>query len=179
MQNPSLVGRRYLVVEDNYLIASALADLLVAHGAAVCGPVFNLLDAAAALDGADDLDGGLLDIDVHGQTSYGRCDALEERGVPCLFVTAFTAEHIPAAYAHVPRLEKPVGGGCGPCCPPGIECWFCAGVASARSATAPHQGDFAVGLQASEEHLSFVFKANRMPRSLSAKGHTTATKHHW
>lgn len=57
------------------------------------------------------MDGALLDIDVHGQTSYGIFEALEERGVPCVFVTAFTAEHIPAAYAHVPRLEKPMGSG--------------------------------------------------------------------
>ncbi|UPG96578.1 response regulator [Luteibacter aegosomatissinici] len=111
MQTPALVGRRYLVLEDDYLIASALADLLVSQGAEVCGPVSNLVDAAAALKGEGDLDGALLDIDVHGQTSYGIFDALEQRGVPCLFVTALSVERIPAAYAHVPRLEKPMGGG--------------------------------------------------------------------
>lgn len=111
MQSPALVGRRYLVLEDDYLIAGALADLLVSQGAEVCGPVSNLADAAAALQGADDLDGALLDIDVYGQVSYGILEALEERGIPCVFVTAFTAEHIPAAYSHVRRLEKPMGSG--------------------------------------------------------------------
>jgi hypothetical protein len=51
MQNPALVGRRYFVLEDDYLIASALADLLASQGAEVCGPVSNLADAAAALRG--------------------------------------------------------------------------------------------------------------------------------
>jgi CheY-like chemotaxis protein len=51
---------------------------------------------------------GLLDIDLHGQEIYPVADALIEAGSPIIFTTGLDRAAMPAAYQHVPHLDKPV-----------------------------------------------------------------------
>lgn len=104
-----LAGRRYLVLEDDYLIATALADMLMSQGASVAGPVASVIDAGHLLEKADRLDGAIVDINVAGTVAYGIVELLEERGVPCIFVTGYKASGIPERFSHIPCIEKPTG----------------------------------------------------------------------
>ena len=103
----SLTGYRVLVVEDEYFIADDLRSALERCGAEVAGPVGCPGEATALLDGDAPIHLAVLDIDLHGEPAYGLAETLRERGVPFVFATGYGADFIPAAYAAVPRWEKP------------------------------------------------------------------------
>ena len=108
LQSDALKGRRLLVVEDEYLIAADLADVLTGQGANVIGPAGSIKDALDMLATERQLDGAILDINVRGERVYPVADALRARGVPFVFATGYDSWVIPDAFANVPRLEKPV-----------------------------------------------------------------------
>jgi len=101
-----LRGLRILVAEDALMIADLIAEGLEAEGCRVLGPVPRV-DEGVALAGAEQLDGALLDIDLHGEASYPIAAVLLERQVPFVFLTGYTEKALPAAYHDVPRLAKP------------------------------------------------------------------------
>lgn len=108
MRDRSLSGRRILVVEDEYLVATALADDLSDAGAEVLGPAPSVAQALELIDGAAQLDIGVLDINLAGEPVYPVADALAARGVPFVLVTGYDGHAIPERYRDAPRLEKPV-----------------------------------------------------------------------
>lgn len=105
----SLRGRRILIVEDDYVIAADIADMLGKAGAEPVGPVGWEDEALAlAMDANQALDLAILDIDLHGHASYRIADALIARGIPLVFTTGFSTEALELHYRHYPKLEKPV-----------------------------------------------------------------------
>ena len=106
----ALAGRRVLVVEDDYMIAMDMAEMLQSAGATVIGPVGDIAQAAALLDrSAPAPDLAILDLDLLGSPSYPIADLLVARGVPFVFTTGYSAEAIALPYRSHARLEKPVG----------------------------------------------------------------------
>jgi CheY-like chemotaxis protein len=103
-----LRGHRLLVVEDEYLVASDLAQALEDRGVQVVGPAGSIEEALALVALEDHIDGAVLDINLRGQLAYPVADALRARGVPFVFATGYEAWIIPVAYADVPRVDKPV-----------------------------------------------------------------------
>jgi len=103
---PTLRGLRILVAEDALMIADLIAEGLEAEGCRVVGPVPRV-EEGVALAEHEQLDGALLDIDLHGEVSYPIAAVLVERHVPFAFLTGFTEKVLPAAYHDVPRLAKP------------------------------------------------------------------------
>ncbi|MHC2019970.1 response regulator [Methylobacterium sp. CM6247] len=106
-----LKGLRLLIVEDEYTIASDLADALEAAGATAVGPTSSIAEALALVEAEQNLHGAVLDINLNGELVYPVADALRARSVPFVFATGYDARVIPAAYAEVPRYEKPVDTG--------------------------------------------------------------------
>ncbi len=103
-----LTGRRILIVEDEYFVADDLANDLRRMGAEVIGPVGNVAEALALVGSTPDLDGAVLDINLHGQMSYPVAALLLTAGTPFLFATGYDAWTVDDAYRHVARYEKPV-----------------------------------------------------------------------
>ena len=103
-----LDGRRMLVVEDDYLIASTLVRALEDHGAEVVGPAASVQEALELMAAEARLDAAVLDINLAGDRVYKVADALRARSVPFAFATGYDDWIIPDAYAGVPRMEKPV-----------------------------------------------------------------------
>ncbi len=101
--------KRVLVVEDEYIIAADLADALTALGIAVIGPVSSVAKAMAMIDG-EQLDGAILDINLHGDAVYPVADILAARGIPFVFATGYDRTAIEPGYEKFPRCEKPVEG---------------------------------------------------------------------
>src|SRR4051794_11661088 len=65
-----LDGRHILVVEDDYLVAEILCELLADAGAAVLGPIGWANEALAYVElHAGELDGAILDVNLHGEAS--------------------------------------------------------------------------------------------------------------
>jgi CheY-like chemotaxis protein len=103
-----LSGRRVLVVEDEWIIATDLERSLRKCGAAVVGPMPTLDRAQALLAAEPDLDGAVVDVNLHGQMAYPLADTLERLGIPFVFATGYDAATVPERYAHVPLCSKPV-----------------------------------------------------------------------
>jgi len=102
--------RRILVVEDDLLVATLLAEILESVGWQVVGPVAHLataLDAAAS----EDFDAAVLDVNLRGQTVYPVAEVLDARRVPFAFVTSYSREALPPLFCGRPHLGKPFAPG--------------------------------------------------------------------
>ncbi len=98
--------QRILVVEDEFLVATHIADILEEDGFAVVGPVGSLRDAVA-LAAREELDGALLDINIVGGRVDDVADILDRRGVPFMFVTAYGRDPLPKAFPGAALVNKP------------------------------------------------------------------------
>ncbi|WP_294394663.1 response regulator [uncultured Sphingomonas sp.] len=96
-----------LIVEDDYFIASDLADGFAEAGFVIEGPVPSLAEALAVAERGQ-VGGALLDIDLNGEKVWEVADALIERGIPVVFVTGYDRESIPDRYLDVPLCLKPI-----------------------------------------------------------------------
>lgn len=103
-----LSGMRFLVVEDEPLIAIAVASVLEGAGAEVMRTVGTHREALHTIDNAD-FDAALLDANLHGKPVDDVAAALERRNVPFLFVTGYGQEGLPQAFRHHPVVAKPFG----------------------------------------------------------------------
>jgi CheY-like chemotaxis protein len=104
--NEHLRGRRVLVVEDEYLLATDLAEHFQDLGVKVIGPAATLGDAIALVE-ANEIEGAVLDINIRGERVYPVADLLIERQVPFVFTSGYSCELEPDAYASIPRCIKP------------------------------------------------------------------------
>lgn len=109
MSDPTthLVGRRVLIVEDEYLIAMELERWLENAGAEVAGPVPNVKQALALID-ALPLDAAILDVNLKGEAVYTVADSLRDRDVPYVFATGEVEIANRSDYRSRPKLEKPI-----------------------------------------------------------------------
>ena len=101
-----LEGIRVLVVEDEFLVATLIEDMLLAAGCVVAGPIPRLSEALDAADRGT-FDAAVLDVNLGGDRVYPVADALSRRNVPFVFVTGYGASVLPGEYAECPRLCKP------------------------------------------------------------------------
>ncbi len=107
-QDITLAGRRILVVEDEFLVAEYLGEILRSAGADVLGPVGRVAEALEFLRGnPGPLDAVVLDVNLHGQPSFPIADELIRLGVRFVFTTGYDSGAIDAAYRAYPRCEKP------------------------------------------------------------------------
>lgn len=103
----SLDGQRVLIVEDRYLIASNLAEAVSRMGGQVVGPARNL-EAATELMDREPVEIALLDVNLEGEMVFPLAKALDDRGVPIVFLTGYDAEVLPKPWRGRPNLTKPV-----------------------------------------------------------------------
>jgi len=102
----ALEGVRVLVVEDEYLVAALIEQILESAGCIVMGPVARVPEALDAVD-HDDYDAAVLDVNLAGERINPVADALSERDVPFMFVTGYGANALPSEYAERPHIGKP------------------------------------------------------------------------
>jgi DNA-binding NarL/FixJ family response regulator len=101
-----LSGKRILVVEDEYFIASDLKNALCGEEAIVIGPAADLERGLTLLEEAVP-DAAILDVNLEGSDSYPIAKLLAERGIPFLFLTGYDSWSLPEPYRAYPRLAKP------------------------------------------------------------------------
>jgi DNA-binding response OmpR family regulator len=102
----ALKGVRVLVVEDEYLVAVLIEEMLEAAGCVVTGPIPRVPDALDAVD-RDTYDAAVLDINLGGERIDPVAEALSRRKVPFIFVTGYSTTGLPGEYAERPRICKP------------------------------------------------------------------------
>lgn len=99
---------RVMLVEDEFLIAHAVSELLESAGATVLGPYPSMQPAMAALDEGIPPDAAILDVNLAEQRVFALADRLIELRVPIVFTTGYDASTLPERYAGIPCLQKPV-----------------------------------------------------------------------
>jgi two-component SAPR family response regulator len=102
----ALEGVRVLVVEDEYLVAILIEEILKSAGCIVRGPIPRLPDALDAVD-HDDYDAAVLDVNLAGERIDPVAQALSRRKVPFVFVTGYGEGVLSEEFAERPRLCKP------------------------------------------------------------------------
>lgn len=102
----ALKGVRVLVVEDEFLVATLIEDMLESAGCVVSGPIPRVAEALDAVD-RDSYDAAVLDVNIGGYRIDPVADALSRRNVPFMFVTGYSTGAVPAGFAERPRLCKP------------------------------------------------------------------------
>ena len=107
MNEPGLAGRRILIVEDNFIIAAALARILKAHGAELIGPAGTVSNALALIADNELIDGAALDVNLAGEMVYPVASALRAKNVPIVFMTGYDDDSIASGYTDFPCVQKP------------------------------------------------------------------------
>jgi ActR/RegA family two-component response regulator len=107
-QTTTLRGRRLLIVEDEYTVATDLARAFEEVGVDVVGPAGSVKEALKLLAEAGDIDGAVLDVKLCDEQVFPVADVLMDRGIPFVFATGYESWVIPPGYAAFPRCEKPV-----------------------------------------------------------------------
>ena len=83
-----------LVVEDEFLLALDIEEILGDLGFHVLGPVGFLSQALEAIEAAR-FDVALLDVNLHdGENSYRAADVLTKRGIPFALMTAYDGSQL-------------------------------------------------------------------------------------
>ena len=105
---PGFNTLRVLVVEDVFLIAEEISDMLEGAGCDIVGPSARVSDALRLASQAA-IDGAILDVNINGEDCYPVADALIERRLPFIFVTGYDdPAALPDPYRGYPRLAKPI-----------------------------------------------------------------------
>jgi PAS domain S-box-containing protein len=99
--------KRVLLVEDEPLVSMMLADMLSDFGHKVDGPYNRVSDAILAAK-SNNLQAGILDVNLGGEKTYVVADILTDRKIPFVFVTGYGPDSIVPAFAHSPVLQKPI-----------------------------------------------------------------------
>lgn len=107
MTGKKLVGLKIMVVEDEYLVALDLKQMIESLGATVLGPIAR---ATPALEMArrQQLDGALLDVSLVGETSVIVAEELLARGIPVILTSGYDISALPIRLQGLPYLPKPV-----------------------------------------------------------------------
>jgi CheY-like chemotaxis protein len=101
-----LEGAKVLVVEDEFLVAALIEDILKDAGCLVLGPIPRIAEAIDAVE-HDTYDAAILDVNLAGDRIDPVADALSRRNVPFMFVTGYNIGAMPGGHTHRPRLCKP------------------------------------------------------------------------
>lgn len=102
----ALEGKKILVVEDEFLVATLLQDILESAGCTVSGPIARVPEALDAVD-HETYDAAVLDVNLGGDRIDPVADALSRQNIPFMFVTGYGTTGLPGDYAARPRLCKP------------------------------------------------------------------------
>ena len=104
----ALAGLRILVVEDEFLVAMLVEEMLQDLHCEIVGPISTLEEALATVR-QNHLDGALLDANLNGKNSSPVADELMGHEVPFVLVTGYGGHKAdPPVLTRAPRVRKPI-----------------------------------------------------------------------
>ena len=96
---------RILIVEDEFLIATTLEEMLIEQGHEIIG-IAPTLQEGVRMASDPACQGALLDLNLNGEKSLPIADILQKRGVPFVYTTGY-GDSIASMAGDVPILSKP------------------------------------------------------------------------
>jgi DNA-binding NtrC family response regulator len=104
--SPASSGKTILIVEDEYLVAKELREIVRETGATALGPFARLAPAQQAAR-TSNISGAILDVTLGLETVFPLADELLARGVPFILQTGYGTTMLPERFRAVARIEKP------------------------------------------------------------------------
>src|SRR5215813_9941543 len=101
-----ILGRKVLIVEDDFLEAEDMRDAVESIGGVVIGPALSV-DTALGLLEEGPPDVALLDVLVFRMSSVSIAERLLQLHVPFVVVTAYPRERLPPPLDSGPYVRKP------------------------------------------------------------------------
>jgi CheY-like chemotaxis protein len=101
-----ILGRKVLIVEDDFLEAEDMRDAVESIGGIVVGPALSVDTALGLLEGGLP-DVALLDVLVFRMSSVSIAERLAQFHVPFVVVTAYPRERLPPPLDTGPYVRKP------------------------------------------------------------------------
>ncbi len=102
----ALEGKRVLVIEDDYYLATDDAATIEEAGGTVVAFTADANEARALME-HEQIDCALVDINLGYGPVFETAQALRDHHVPFIFTTGYDAAAIPQEFRNVVRLEKP------------------------------------------------------------------------
>lgn len=103
---PFLEDKRVLIVEDEYLIAQDIKEMVLAFGGRPVGPVPSL-QAARELSASQPVELALIDYNLRDEAALPLVEMLLSDGVATVIVTGYDHSALPARFADMPVVSKP------------------------------------------------------------------------
>jgi DNA-binding NarL/FixJ family response regulator len=103
---PVLAGRKVLIVEDNFLEAENIRQVVESAGGSVVGPAASI-EIALLLADTESPDAALVNVAVNGRTSTWIAKRLTELQIPFVVVTGFSRDVIPPSFRDAGYVAKP------------------------------------------------------------------------
>ena len=100
-----LAGKRILIVEDEALLATMVAEILEGSGATIVGPAVSLKKGLMLAE-AGCLDVAVLDVNLRGESIEAIATILFSRGTPIVFATGY-GERPAGPWDNAPIIGKP------------------------------------------------------------------------
>ncbi len=98
--------KRILIVEDEFLVAMLLEDLLTEMGHKVVECITRVDEAVKYANQAD-VDFAILDINLGGVKSFPVAEILRRRGIPFVFASGYGSDGLTNAFEDELVLQKP------------------------------------------------------------------------
>jgi len=98
---------RFLIVEDDFVLANRLANTLTKDGHEILG-VAASADKAIQLLASCECDAAVLDSNLGGSCSEPVGKALLRRGIPFVVVSGYSRDHLLSSLRGAPFLPKPI-----------------------------------------------------------------------
>lgn len=97
---------RILIIDDELLIVKAMTSILTAAGHEVVGKAGSL-DAGLKIADETVFDLAILDVNLNGQVAEPLIVKIQERGIPILLVSGYTAKQQTGRAQYCQLLDKP------------------------------------------------------------------------
>ncbi len=105
-QGSSLSGKKILIVEDNYLVAEDLRQIIHGADGEVGKASSSAKDALASLEG-ERFDGVLLDVQLQDGTCVEVARQLQRKHIPFVVVSGYSHDWLAPELQKAPYLAKP------------------------------------------------------------------------
>jgi DNA-binding response OmpR family regulator len=106
--NIDLTGARVLIVEDEFMIADYVRELVLEAGASEVLVAVNVAQASAYLSGQVPIDIALVDINLGPESGYPVALKLKKAGIPFAFASGYGRDRPGAdGFDGVPSISKP------------------------------------------------------------------------
>ena len=103
---PARASGKFLVVEDEFMIAMLIEDYLSELGHEMAWQTDNIPEALQIIENNDDIDGAILDMNLRGESVRPIAETLRTKQVPFCFMTGYGAG-VATSHPDVPIISKP------------------------------------------------------------------------